>query len=161
MSTLSDFALLDIDGNEKKLADFEGKAVLVVNVASKCGLTPQYDGLERLYQEYRHQGLEILGVPCNQFMGQEPGREAEIKKFCQVQYGVSFPLFSKVEVNGEGRDPLYAWLCAEDSGPEESGDVRWNFSKFLIDRQGQIAARFSPQVEPCSDEIKAALRKLL
>ncbi len=161
MSTLHDFSLTDIDGNEKKLSDFDGKAVLVVNVASKCGLTPQYDGLQRLYDEFRHQGLEVLGMPCNQFMGQEPGTEAEIKEFCEVQYGVTFPLFGKVEVNGEGRDPLYAWLCASDVGPEEAGDVKWNFGKFLIGRDGQIAARFSPQVEPCSDELKSAVRKLL
>jgi glutathione peroxidase len=157
MPSFYDFSARNIDGGEHLLSEWKDKVVLVVNVASKCGLTPQYDGLQRLYDEYRSQGVEILGFPCNQFMQQEPGSESEIKQFCSIQYGVTFPLFSKIEVNGEGRDPLYAWLTASEVGPDEAGDVKWNFGKFLIGRDGQIRARFAPQVEPCSEEVKQAL----
>lgn len=162
MSKLHDFTMLDIDGESRAFSELQGRVVLVVNVASKCGLTPQYDGLERLYDEYRSQGLEILGFPCNQFMEQEPGTESEIKEFCTVQYGVRFPLFTKINVNGEGRAPLYAWLAGQNVGPDGPGDIAWNFAKFLIGKDGGLLARFAPQVEPCSEEIKqridAALR---
>ncbi|MBW2229040.1 MAG: glutathione peroxidase [Deltaproteobacteria bacterium] len=161
MPSLYDFSVPDIDGSERPLSEWKDKVVLVVNVASKCGLTPQYDGLQRLYDEYRGQGVEILGFPCNQFMQQEPGSEAEIKEFCTLEYGVTFPLFSKVEVNGDGCDPLYAWLTASEVGPEEAGDVKWNFGKFLIGRDGQIRARFAPQTEPCSDEVVQAITAAL
>ena len=161
MATLSDFEVTDIDGSARSLGDFAGKVVLVVNVASKCGLTPQYDGLQRLYDEYRDQELEILGFPCNQFAGQEPGSEAEIKEFCSLNFGVQFPLFSKIDVNGDDRAPLYTWLTASDAGPEEAGDVKWNFGKFLIGRDGQIAGRFDPSIEPCSDELKRAVEAAL
>jgi len=161
MSNLHDFKVKDIEGREQDLGELAGKVVLVVNVASKCGLTPQYDGLQRLYGEYRGRGLEVLGFPCNQFMGQEPGTEAEIQEFCTVQFGVTFPMFSKVEVNGPGQAPLYAWLTAETVGPEEAGDVKWNFGKFLIGKDGKVVARFSPQVEPCSAEIKQAVEDAL
>lgn len=161
MATLHDFKMKDIDGRERDLASLAGKAVLIVNVASRCGLTPQYDGLERLYGEFGKRGLEILGFPCNQFMQQEPGSEAEIKQFCSREYGVTFPLFSKIEVNGPGRAPLYAWLTADESGPEPAGDVQWNFGKFLIGPDGAVRARFSPQVEPCSAEVKAAIEDAL
>jgi glutathione peroxidase len=134
---------------------------LVVNVASKCGLTPQYDGLQRLYDEYRRQGVEVLGFPCNQFGSQEPGTGEEIKSFCEIQYGVGFPLFAKLEVNGQGRAPLYAWLTAAEAGPADAGDISWNFEKFLIGRDGQIRARFAPPVEPCSDEVRQALEAAL
>jgi glutathione peroxidase len=161
MTNFYDFSATDIDGAERPLSEWKDKVVLVVNVASKCGLTPQYDGLQRLYDEFRQQGVEILGFPCNQFMGQEPGSEAEIKDFCTIQYGVTFPLFSKLEVNGAGRSPLYAWLTASEVGPEEAGDVKWNFGKFLIGRDGEIRARFAPQTEPCSEEIKQAITAAL
>jgi len=161
MTRLADFEMTDIDGQSKPLADFEGKVVLVVNVASKCGLTPQYDGLQRLYEEYRDRGLEILGFPCNQFAGQEPGTEAEVKEFCSLNFSVSFPLFSKIDVNGEGRAPLYDWLCAADVGPEPAGDMKWNFGKFLIGRDGAVHGRFDPPTEPCSADIKAAIESAL
>jgi len=161
MTTLHDFAMQDIDGNHQKLSDFEGRVVLVVNVASKCGLTPQYDGLQRLYDQYRKQGLEVLAFPCNQFMKQEPGTEAEIKEFCTIQYGATFRLFSKIEVNGEGRAPLYEWLSASDVGPEESGDIQWNFGKFLIGTSGEILARFGPQTEPGAKEVVSAVESAL
>jgi len=157
----SDFVVEDIDGKTRALSEYPGKAVLVVNVASKCGLTPQYEGLQRLYDEYRRQGLEILAFPCNQFMEQEPGSPAAIKDFAAIQYGVTFPLFAKIDVNGEGRAPLYAWLLASDSGPDSGRDVEWNFEKFLVDGSGQVRERFSPQVEPCSAQIKARVEELL
>jgi glutathione peroxidase len=161
MSNLHEFKMKDIDGRERDLSELDGKVVLVVNVASRCGLTPQYDGLERLYGEYAGKGLEILGFPCNQFMQQEPGSEAEIKQFCSLEYGVTFPMFSKIEVNGPGRAPLYDWLAADTSGPEEAGDIKWNFGKFLIGKDGQVRARFSPQVEPCSADVKSAVERAL
>lgn len=161
MGNLHEYKMSDIDGKERDLAELDGKVVLVVNVASKCGLTPQYDGLQRLYDEFRARGVEILGFPCNQFMGQEPGSESEIKEFCSVNYGVTFPLFSKVEVNGEGRAPLYTWLTAEECGPEEAGDVKWNFGKFLVGKDGAVRARFDPSVEPCAAEVKQAIEDAL
>ena len=161
MGTLHDFSVVDIDGTQRSLDDLQGKVVLIVNVASKCGLTPQYDGLQRLYLEYRERGLEILGFPCNQFAGQEPGTESEIKDFCSIQYGVEFPLFSKIDVNGSGREPLYQWLTASNVGPEEAGDVKWNFGKFLVGPDGELLGRFDPSVEPCSEDIKSAIEQAL
>lgn len=161
MATLHDFTLTDIDGKPQSLGEYEGKVVLVVNVASKCGLTPQYDGLKRLFYEFRQDGFEVLGFPCNQFMGQEPGTEAEIKDFCTIQFGIDFPLFSKIDVNGEGRDPLYAWLCDSTVGPEEAGDVKWNFEKFLVGKDGAVLARYAPQVEPCDQDVRDAVRRAL
>ena len=161
MSRLSEFETTDIDGQTRSLGEFDGKVVLVVNVASKCGLTPQYDGLQRLYDEYRDKGLEILGFPCNQFAGQEPGTDAEVKEFCSVNFNVSFPLFSKIDVNGDDRAPLYEWLCASEVGPEAVGDVKWNFCKFLIGRDGSVQARFDPSVEPSSDDVRAAVESAL
>jgi glutathione peroxidase len=161
MSTLHEFSARTIDGEERSLADFRGRVALVVNVASKCGLTPHYEGLEALYQRYRDRGLEVLGFPCNQFAGQEPGSEAEVKAFCTTRYGVDFPMFAKVEVNGPGRHPLYAWLTAEATAPEGPGDVKWNFTKFVLDRDGRVVARFAPQTEPSAPELVAALEKAL
>ena len=161
MTTLHDFTMQDIEGNDKKLSDFEGRVVVVVNVASKCGLTPQYDGLQRLYDQFRKQGLEILAFPCNQFMSQEPGTDAEIKEFCTIQYGATFPLFSKIEVNGEGRAPLYEWLSESAVGPDDSGDIKWNFGKFLIGTNGEILARFGPQTEPGAKEVVSAVEAAL
>ena len=161
MGNLHEYSAEDIDGTPCSFADLKDKVVLIMNVASQCGLTPQYDGLVRLYFEYRRRGLEILGFPCNQFGGQESGSEAEIKAFCTIQYGVSFPLFRKIEVNGEGRAPLYAWLTSGSVGPEEAGDVSWNFEKFLVGRDGRLRARFAPSVEPCASVTRAAIEAAL
>jgi glutathione peroxidase len=146
MTTLQDFEIADIDGKVNLLADLNGKVVLAVNVASKCGLTPQYAGLEKLYEELQDQGLVIVGFPCNQFGGQEPGSEAEILEFCQANYSVSFPLTQKIEVNGADRHPIYQWLTNEDGG--FSGDIEWNFEKFLIDREGNAVKRYPPATPP-------------
>ncbi len=159
--TLHDFSAKSIDGEERSLADFRGKAVLVVNVASKCGLTPHYKGLQELYEEYSPAGLEILGFPCNQFGAQEPGSDAEVKEFCSASYGVTFPMFSKIEVNGGGRAPLYAWLTEQQAGPEESGDIKWNFTKFLVGKDGRVIARFAPPTEPGANEVRNAIGEAL
>ena len=161
MSVLCDFTAKSIEGDERKLSDFDGKICLVVNVASECGLTPQYDGLQRLYSQYRDSGLEILGFPCNQFGGQEPGSESEIQKFCHTNYGVEFDLFGKIEVNGDGQHPLYAWLTGEEVGPDGVGDIAWNFAKFLIGRDGTLIARFAPTVEPCSTDVTSRIDEAL
>lgn len=146
MSAFHDLTLRALDGQELPLAPFKGKVVLVVNVASKCGLTPQYAGLEKLYQEYRDHGFSVLGLPCNQFAGQEPDSEEVIKAFCTANYGVSFPLASKIEVNGAERHPLYRLLAGE--GAEFPGDITWNFEKFLVGPDGRVLARFSPRMTP-------------
>lgn len=161
MPTLSDFSARTIDGEECPLRAFDGKVALVVNVASKCGLTPHYAGLQKLYDAHRARGLEVLGFPCNQFAGQEPGSDAEVREFCSVRYGVTFALFSKIEVNGPGRHPLYAWLTGESAGPEPAGDVKWNFTKLLIGRDGRVRARFAPQTEPEAPALVAALEEAL
>jgi glutathione peroxidase len=161
MANLYDFQATGIRGDDCALSSFEGKVCLVVNVASECGLTPQYDGLQRLYSEYRDQGFEVLAFPCNQFGGQEPGSESEIVTFCEKNFGVEFPLFSKLEVNGEGRDPLYAWLTTEEVGPDAAGDVAWNFAKFLVGRDGALVARFAPPTEPCSEMVKLKIEEAL
>jgi glutathione peroxidase len=161
MSNLHDFSANTIRGDDCSLGGFTGKVCLVVNVASECGLTPQYEGLQRLYDEYRAQGFEILGFPCNQFGGQEPGSESEIADFCETNFGVEFPMFGKLEVNGEARHPLYGWLTGEGVGPDEKGDVAWNFAKFLVGRDGELLARFSPTAEPCSASVKAAVEAAL
>ena len=153
MPTLYDFQVTDIEGDERKLSDFAGKLCLIVNVASECGLTPQYDGLQRLYTQYRDDGFEILAFPCNQFGAQEPGEDAEIHKFCRIQYSVEFPMFGKIDVNGETRSPLYAWLAAEQTEPDATGEIAWNFAKFLVGRDGRILGRFAPTVEPCASTI--------
>ncbi|GAA4144837.1 glutathione peroxidase [Actinomadura keratinilytica] len=144
-------------GGSADLRQYRGKAVLIVNVASKCGLTPQYAGLERLQKRYADRGFTVLGVPCNQFMGQEPGTPEEIAEFCSATYGVTFPLTEKVEVNGEGRHPLYQGLVGFADAGGHTGDIRWNFEKFLVAPDGGVVARFAPQVEPESDEIIAAI----
>ncbi|MFF5263711.1 glutathione peroxidase [Actinomadura viridis] len=148
-------------GGSADLAQYRGKAVLIVNVASKCGLTPQYSGLERLQERYAERGFTVLGVPCNQFMGQEPGTPEEIAEFCSTTYGVSFPLTEKIEVNGEGRHPLYAALTGTPDAEGHTGDIRWNFEKFLVAPDGTVAARFSPQTEPEAAEVVAAIEKNL
>ena len=143
MSAIHDLTLNDLTGQPLPLAPYAGQLLLVVNVASKCGLTPQYAGLENLYQHYRAQGFHVLGLPCNQFAGQEPGTEADIRQFCSLTYGVSFPLSSKLEVNGPGRHPLYRLLAGE--GAEFPGEITWNFEKFLVGPDGRVLARFSPR----------------
>ncbi|QKW37465.1 glutathione peroxidase [Actinomadura sp. NAK00032] len=148
-------------GGPADLAQYRGKAVLVVNVASKCGLTPQYSGLERLQERYAERGFTVLGVPCNQFMGQEPGSADEIAEFCSATYGVTFPMTEKVEVNGKGRHPLYQGLVDVPDAEGHTGDIRWNFEKFLIAPDGAVAARFAPQTEPETDEVTAAIEKNL
>ena len=143
MTSLADFTLPRLDGTAQPLSAFSGKLVLVVNTASQCGFTPQYQGLEALWRAYGDRGLVVLGMPCNQFGGQEPGSAAEIASFCERNFGVSFPLFARLEVNGPGAHPLYIWLKAAFPG-----DIEWNFAKFLIGRDGQVVARFSPDTAP-------------
>ncbi|WP_258565477.1 glutathione peroxidase [Streptomyces sp. WELS2] len=150
-----------LQGGSADLAQFAGKAVLIVNVASKCGLTPQYSALEELQKRYAARGFTVLGVPCNQFLGQEPGSAEEIARFCSATYGVTFPLTEKVEVNGPGRHPLYERLVGFADAEGHSGDIRWNFEKFLIGRDGRVVARFSPQTEPDSAEVVAAVESQL
>src|SRR6478609_2888134 len=142
-------------GKPASLADYEGKAALVVNVASKCGLTPQYEGLQKLQDTYAERGFTVLGFPCNQFLEQEPGTADEIEEFCSVNYGVTFPLFEKIDVNGDNKDPLYAELTQTADAEGHDGDIRWNFEKFLISPDGEIVARYSPVVVPDDPTILA------
>jgi len=156
-----DFYNLEADtlnGKTVSMKDFEGKAVLVVNTASKCGLTPQYEGLEKLYQEFRDEGLVILGFPCNQFGKQEPGSADEIQEFCQVNYGVSFPMFAKVDVNGSDAHPIFKYLKSK-KGSLLGSSIKWNFTKFLIDREGRPVKRFAPTTQP--HKMERAIRKVL
>ncbi|MCX5048915.1 glutathione peroxidase [Streptomyces sp. NBC_00201] len=150
-----------LQGGSADLSQYTGKAVLIVNVASKCGLTPQYTGLERLQERFAEQGFTVLGVPCNQFMGQEPGSAEEIAEFCSATYGVTFPLTEKIEVNGDDRHALYDRLVGFADAEGHTGDIRWNFEKFLIGRDGKVLARFSPQTEPEAAEIVAAVEGAL
>ncbi|MET9660472.1 glutathione peroxidase [Streptomyces sp. NPDC006510] len=159
--TLHDIPLRTLTGEPTSLADYRGRAVLLVNVASKCGLTPQYAGLERLQNEYADRGFTVLGVPCNQFAGQEPGSAEEIQTFCSTTYGVSFPLLEKTDVNGEGRHPLYAELAQLADADGEAGDIQWNFEKFLISSAGEPVARLRPRTEPEDPELIAAIESLL
>jgi glutathione peroxidase len=155
--TIYDYDVSALGGAPADLHDYAGKAVLIVNVASKCGLTPQYTGLENLQERYADKGFSVLGFPCNQFGGQEPGTAEEIQEFCSTTYGVTFPMFDKVEVNGDGRDPLYTELTAVADADGEAGDIKWNFEKFLIAPDGTIVSRFRPATEPESDEVVAAI----
>ncbi|MFN3407376.1 MAG: glutathione peroxidase [Limisphaerales bacterium] len=154
-----DVKVKDIDGKEVSLKDYEGKVLLVVNVASRCGFTKQYAGLEALYQKYKDRGLVVLGFPCNQFGGQEPGTNAEIKEFCSTKFNVTFPLFDKIEVNGPNRHPLYVRLAGKDS--PFPGDIRWNFNKFLVNRKGEVVNRFDSKVAPDAAELVAAVEAAL
>ncbi|MET9623952.1 glutathione peroxidase [Streptomyces sp. NPDC006464] len=158
--SLYDIPLRTLTGDPISLADYRDQAVLVVNVASKCGLTPQYAGLERLQKEYGERGFTVLGVPCNQFAGQEPGSADEIQTFCSATYGVSFPLLEKTDVNGDGRHPLYTELTKTADSEGESGDIQWNFEKFLIGRDGEVT-RFRPRTEPEAPEVVAAIEAQL
>ncbi|MGR1221007.1 glutathione peroxidase [Metapseudomonas otitidis] len=159
MSAFHDLKLRALDGQELPLAPYKGKVVLVVNVASRCGLTPQYAGLEKLHQQFQDRGFSVLGVPCNQFAAQEPGSEDEIRKFCTLNYGVTFPLGSKMDVNGASRHPLYRLLAGE--GAEFPGDITWNFEKFLVGKDGRVLARFSPRTTPEDPVLVAAIEKAL
>lgn len=150
-----------IDGTEQSLGAYKGKVLLIVNVASQCGLTPHYAGLQELYSNYKDRGLVVLGFPCNQFGSQEPGAEGQIKTFCETKFGVTFPMFAKVDVNGPNRHPLYQQLTAQNTQPDGPGDIQWNFAKFLIDKSGNVSARFSPPTAPVSEEVVSAIEKLL
>lgn len=150
-----------IDGETVDLGAFAGKALLVVNVASRCGLTPQYEGLQRLCEQYAGKDFDVLGFPCNQFAGQEPGTHEEIKSFCSLNYNVTFPLFAKVDVNGDERHPLYEALTRTPDGEGRAGDIAWNFEKFLVSPDGEVVARFRPLVEPEAPELVEAIKAQL
>ncbi len=158
MTTVYDFSATTIDGVEQQLADYKGNALLIVNTASKCGFTPQYDGLEKLSRTYADRGFVVLGFPCDQFGHQEPGNEAEIKSFCSTSYDVTFPMFAKVDVNGDDAHPLFGWLKDEKSGLL-GGAITWNFTKFLVDAQGDVVKRYAPKTEPAklTDDIEKLL----
>jgi glutathione peroxidase len=161
MKSIYDFKVADIDGNDVNLADYKGKVLLVVNVASKCGFTPQYKGLENIYRQYKDKGFEILGFPSNDFLGQEPGTNEQIKSFCQLNYNVSFPMFSKISVKGKDIHPLYKFLTDKSTDPNFAGGITWNFNKFLIDRKGNIINRFGSRTEPQSPETIKAIEEAL
>lgn len=148
MTTAYDFSATDIDGQEQSLDRYRGKVLLIVNVASKCGFTPQYTGLEKLERDYQARGFEVLGFPCDQFGHQEPGDEAEIKEFCSLTYDVTFPMYAKIDVNGEQAHPLWKWLKDEKGGFLGIDAIKWNFTKFLIDRQGKVVRRYAPTDKP-------------
>lgn len=161
MANVYDFSLRTIDGTPQTLGDFRGKVLLIVNTASQCGLTPQYTALEKLYRDHKSKGLVVLGFPCNDFAAQEPATEAEIKSFCSTKYNVSFPMFAKVKVLGDGRTPLYAHLTTQNTQPEGPGDVSWNFAKFLIGKNGEVLARFSPRTAPDAPEVLSAIQRAI
>jgi glutathione peroxidase len=155
--TIHDVSVKTIDGKDTTLGEFAGKALLVVNVASKCGLTPQYAALQRIQEKYAERGFTVLGFPCNQFGGQEPGTNEEIVEFCSLNFNVNFPLFDKVEVNGEGRHPLYQKLASNPDADGHDGDIRWNFEKFVIAPDGQVVARFNPMIDPEADDVTSVI----
>jgi len=156
-----DFHVQDIDGKPVDLSAFQGKVLLVVNTASQCGLTPQYKELESLYEKYKGQGFEILAFPANEFGAQEPGSNEEIKQFCSSKYKVSFPLFSKIVVKGKGIHPLYEFLTSESTNPKYAGEIPWNFTKFLVNRKGEVVARFQPREKPSAASVTGAIEKAL
>jgi len=159
MTTAYDFSFRDLDGQPQALAQYQGRPLLLVNVASRCGFTPQYTGLEQLWQDYRDRGLVVIGFPCNQFGAQEPGDAAQIRQFCSIDYPVSFPLSQKIEVNGEAADPLWAWLSHEKRGLLGIARIKWNFSKFLVDREGQVVDRYAPTTKP--EQLRGGIEALL
>jgi glutathione peroxidase len=159
--SVHEFVEKTIDGKPKSLADYKGKVLLIVNVASECGYTPQYAGLEALHETYGAKGLAVLGFPANDFGAQEPGNEADIKQFCTTKYGVKFDMFSKVKVKGEGMDPLFDFLQSSDTNPKFGGAIKWNFNKFLIGKDGTVIGRFEHKIDPVSPEVKAAIEKAL
>lgn len=155
-----EFPLTDIDGNEMTLEKYKGNVILIVNTASECGYTPQYEGLQAIYEEYKDDGLVVVGFPANNFNGQEPGTEEDIKQFCQLNYGVNFPLSSKVSVKGDDQHPLFSFLTSQEN-PDFTGEIKWNFEKFLIDREGNLERRFRSAVKPESEEMLTAIKSLL
>lgn len=157
--SIYEFSARDIKGNETPMADYQGKVLLIVNTASKCGFTPQFEGLQALRDQLGDKGFEVLGFPCNQFMNQDPADEDAISQFCSLNYGVSFPMFAKVEVNGDGTHPLYRFLKKEAKGLMGSEKVKWNFTKFLVNREGQVVRRYAPTAKPA--DIRADIEKLL
>ena len=159
--TIHDFSAKTIDGKLRNLSDYRGKVALIVNVASECGLTPQYKGLEELHEKYAARGLAILGFPANEFGAQEPGTSEQIQTFCTTKYGVKFDMFEKVKVKGPGIDPLFAFLTSPETNPKSPGDIKWNFNKFLVGKNGEILARFEPPVEPTSADVVGAIEKAL
>lgn len=161
VKNMYDFTLKNIDGADVNLGKYKKSVVMIVNTASKCGYTPQYEGLEKIYENYKDKGFVILGFPANNFGAQEPGTETEIKEFCTLKYHVSFPMFSKISVKGEDQHPLYAYLTGKETDPQFAGDITWNFNKFLVDRKGNIVARFSSKDTPESETVTAAIEKYL
>lgn len=156
-ASVLDFTMKDIDGKDVALAKYKGKVILIVNVASQCGLTPQYEQLEALNKKYRDQGLSILGFPANNFGSQEPGTDSEIKQFCTSKFNVSFDMFSKISVKGDDQHDLYKFLTSKEKNPAFTGEIEWNFTKFLIDRNGKVIARFGPRVKPDAEEVTKAI----
>jgi len=156
-TSVLDFTMKNIDGTEVPLSTYKGKVLLIVNVASKCGNTPQYEGLEKLYRTYKDRGFTILAFPANNFLWQEPGNDAEIKQFCTSKYDVTFDMFSKISVKGSDQHPLYQFLTSKETDPEFAGDVKWNFQKYLVDRSGKVIAKFAPSTKPESEEIIGAI----
>jgi len=161
MPAIHDVKINTLDGTPTSLSEYKGKALLMVNVASKCGLTPQYNGLEKIHEKYADRGFAVLGFPCNQFGGQEPGSAEEIATFCSTSFGVTFPMFEKIDVNGEGRHPLYDELTAAADADGKAGDIAWNFEKFLISPEGEVVGRYRPLVEPESPELEQAIEAQL
>jgi glutathione peroxidase len=159
--SIQDIPINTLDGKPASLSDYAGKAILLVNVASRCGLTPQYEGLERLHERYAERGFTVVGVPCNQFGGQEPGTADEIQEFCSATYGVTFPLLQKIDVNGDGRHPLYTELTKTPDVEGNDGDIQWNFEKFLISSEGTVLQRFRPHTEPEAPEVVEAVEAAL
>jgi glutathione peroxidase len=155
------FKMKDIDGKDVRLKKYKGDVLLIVNTASQCGYTPQYEALQAIYDKYKTQGFEVLGFPANNFGGQEPGTEAEIKEFCTTKYKVTFPMFAKISVKGDDQDPLYKFLTSKETNPAFAGDITWNFNKFLVDRQGNVVARFTSKDKPDSETVTAAIEKYL
>jgi len=160
-TSVLDFTMKDIDGKDVPLAKFQGKVLLIVNTASQCGYTPQYKGLQEIYQKYKDQGFEILAFPANEFGAQEPGTDDQIKLFCSSRFQVTFPLFSKIVVKGKGIHPLYEFLTNESTDPKHAGPIPWNFAKFLVNRKGEVVSRFQPGIKPDSTELNGAIEKAL
>ena len=159
--SIYDFTMKDIDGKTVPLSEYKGKVILIVNVASKCGFTKQYAGLQKLYENYKEKGLVILGFPANNFLGQEPGTDEEIKSFCTLNYGVTFPLFSKISVKGKDKHPLYQFLADKNIHPDTGGKITWNFNKFLVNRAGKVTRRFGSRTKPLSEKMTTALEQEL
>ena len=152
-NSIYNFAVKDISGRDVKLSQYRDKVMLIVNVASRCGYTPQYEGLQKINEKYKDQGLVVLGFPANNFGGQEPGTNEEIKEFCQLKYNVSFPMFAKISVKGEDKHPLYKYLTEAETNPAHAGEIKWNFNKFLVDKKGTIIARFDSKVKPEDEQV--------